>query len=360
MLKFQQKLAERKLMGSERSLSLFQELVDFCSNDYIGLSKHTENELVSTAGSTGSRLISGNSNEAIQTEKFLADFFETESALIFNSGYDANLGIFSAVPQRGDIILYDELIHASMRDGIRLSHAKAYAFKHNNWEDLARKLKLHTGTVFVAIESIYSMDGDIAPIANFVEVCAEKKALLIVDEAHACGVFGDHGRGICAETRLKDAVFARIITFGKAYGTHGAAIVGSSELTSYLINFARSFIYTTALPPYQYKHIEKQIQRSIQDDARKKLQENIALFRNYLNELILPSHPNSPIQIIRYANIQMAQELASILQSNQFAVKAILSPTVPEGQERLRICLHAFNTKVEIEQLCKLILQHQS
>lgn len=360
MLKFQQKLIERKKMGSERSLSLFNGFTDFFSNDYLGLALHTEFQDFKPAGSTGSRLISGNSEEAQKTEKWIADFFQAEDALIFNSGYDANLGFFSSVPQRGDFILYDDLIHASIRDGIRLSNAKSFSFKHNDVEDLKQKIERIDGTIFVAVESLYSMDGDIAPLAEISEICQNANALVIVDEAHACGIFGEQGKGICSQNAILKHVFARIITFGKAYGTHGAAILGSTELKNYLVNFARSFIYTTALPPYQYLHIQMQIEKSIGAENRLKLKENIRYFRNLISEKISLSDENSPIQILLIPGIENAQNLAEKIQNEKIAVKAILSPTVPEGQERLRICLHAFNMKVEIEQLCKLILQHQS
>ena len=360
MLKFQQKLIERKKMGSERSLSLFNGFTDFFSNDYLGLALRTEFQDFKPAGSTGSRLISGNSEEAQKTEKWIADFFQAEDALIFNSGYDANLGFFSSVPQRGDFILYDDLIHASIRDGIRLSNAKSFSFKHNDIADLKQKIERIDGTVFVAVESLYSMDGDIAPLSEISEICQNANALLIVDEAHACGIFGEQGKGICYQNAILENVFARIITFGKAYGTHGAAILGSTELKNYLVNFARSFIYTTALPPYQYLHIQTQIEKSIGAENRLKLKENIRYFRNLISDKISLSDENSPIQILLIPGIENAQNLAEKIQYEKIAVKAILSPTVPEGQERLRICLHAFNTKEEIELLCKLILQHQS
>lgn len=358
MLKFQQKLIERKKMGSERSLSLFNGFTDFFSNDYLGLGAATEFQNVKPSGSGGSRLISGNSQEAEKTEKWIAEFFQAENALIFNSGYDANIGFFSSVPQRGDFILYDDLIHASIRDGIRLSNAKSFSFKHNDITDLKHKIERIEGTVFVAVESLYSMDGDISPLTSISEICQKANALLIVDEAHACGIFGEQGKGICHQNAILDQIFARTITFGKAYGTHGAAVLGSTELKNYLVNFARSFIYTTALPPYQYEHIQTQIAKSIADENRLKLNQNIRFFRNLVSAKISLSDENSPIQILLTPGIENAQKLANAIQNEKIAVKAILSPTVPEGQERLRISLHAFNAKEEIEKVCKLILQH--
>lgn len=354
MEKYKLKLQERINKGSERSLSLLHDLSDFFSNDYLGLAQSMQTAEIH-AGSTGSRLISGNSVAAEKSEKFLADFFGSESALIFNSGYDANLGLFSSVPQRGDTVLYDELIHASVRDGIRLSYAKSYAFKHNDTADLQRKIQQAEGTVFVAVESLYSMDGDLSPLAEIAEICQNNKALLIVDEAHSGGIIGDQGKGLTVELGLTGKVFARVFTFGKAYGAHGAAVLGPNELKNYLINFARSFIYTTALPPGQYQTIQSQITQSLDNTYRTKLQENIHYFREILKDKIFRSDVYSPVQIILVPGVEQVTALAKKLQNNHFAVKAILSPTVPEGEERLRICLHSFNTREEIDSIAALI-----
>lgn len=354
MHKFQLRLQERISKGSERSLSLFPGFADFFSNDYLGLSQQQAAQEIHS-GSTGSRLLSGNTQEAEKTEQFLAGFFGSEAALIFNSGYDANLGFFSSVPQRGDTVLYDELVHASVRDGIRLSHAKSYSFRHNDPEDLKRRIQQAEGTVFVAVESLYSMDGDLCPLKQIADICEHHKALLIVDEAHSGGIFGDKGKGLISELNLKGKVFARIFTFGKAYGTHGAAVLGSKELKSYLINFARSFIYTTALPPNQYTTIQAQVEQSLDDEKRNRLQDNIDYFRNVMQDRISLSDARSPIQVILTPGISNAKKLAAMLQEHKLAVKAILSPTVPEGQERLRICLHAFNTKEDMKLIGELI-----
>ena len=332
-------------------------MVDFYSNDYLGLAKSSIATSTNHAGSTGSRLISGNSTEAIEAENYLADFYESEAALIFNSGYDANIGLFSAVPQRGDLILYDEFIHASVRDGIRLSHAKAFSFKHNDCNDLTAKLERFEGTVFVAVESLYSMDGDLAPLQEIAAICQEFNALLIVDEAHSGGIFGKEGRGLCAELKIEEQVFARLITFGKAYGTHGAAVLGSETLKSYLVNFARSFIYTTALPPTQYQYIVQQVERSRLDLNRLKLQENIDLFRGILGDKVHFSDARSPIQVVLIPGVAEVNAVSRLLQVNLLAVKAIMSPTVSEGQERLRVCLHGFDSGDDVLKLGELILK---
>ncbi len=353
--KFLQLLKNRKESGSYRSLSLFQDFVDFFSNDYLGLSRKlkVESQKFDRLGSTGSRLISGNSLEAESCESFLADFFQAEAALVFNSGYDANIGLFSSVPQKGDTVIYDALIHASIRDGIRLSYAKSYSFAHNDLHDLEKKLTRSEGSVFVAVESLYSMDGDICPLDEVIELCAKYSAYLIVDEAHAVGVLGEKGKGLT----FHKEVFARIITFGKGYGYHGAAVLGSEELKNYLINFARSFIYTTALPVEDYQLIQQQIESSEDDNLRVALQSNIDYFRAKLNYQGVSAN-TSPIQILEVPGVDNALNLAKQLQENNFAVKAILSPTVPEGQERIRICIHTFNTKEEIEKIAEILLQY--
>ena len=351
--KFLQLLEHRKESGSYRSLSLFQDFIDFYSNDYLGLSRKlkVESQKFDRLGSSGSRLISGNSIEAENCENFLAEFFQAESALVFNSGYDANLGLFSSVPQKGDTIIYDSLIHASIRDGIRLSHAKSYSFAHNDIILLEKKLSIAEGTVFVAVESLYSMDGDVCPLDALIVLCKRYDALLIVDEAHAVGVLGEKGKGLA----FQKEVFARVITFGKGYGFHGAAVLGSNDLKNYLINFARSFIYTTALPVQDYRLIQQQIESSTDASLQVALQSNIDYFRAQLNYQGVSAN-TSPIQILEVPGVDNALNLAKQLQENNFAVKAILSPTVPEGQERIRICIHAFNTKEEIEKLVSILL----
>lgn len=352
--RFLTKLQERKDKGSLRSLSLFEGMVDFCSNDYLGTAKIQSQPAV-YSGSTGSRLISGNSSQAEETETFLADFFHAEAALIFNSGYDANVGLFSSVPQKGDTVLYDELIHASVRDGIRLSHARAYSFHHNDLADLEKKFKNAEGSVFVAVESLYSMDGDLAPLAALVELCEQNGAYLIVDEAHAGGVYGESGKGLLYELGLHQRCFARLYTFGKAFGTHGAVVCGSAELREYLYNFARSFIYTTALPPKQYLHIKDSVERASTNNLRRDLNGVISQFRSLINTELVISDPSSPIQVIPISTLEKCLLIAQTMQENNLAVKAILPPTVPENGQRLRICLHAYNTYSEVNKLAELL-----
>ncbi len=348
------KILKRKEEGTLRSLSSFDGMIDFFSNDYLGLAK-IETSGVYAHGSTGSRLISGTSKTAMNAEKELAKFFNSESALLFNSGYDSNLGFFSAVPQRGDTIIYDELIHASVRDGIRLSFAHHFSFLHNDIEDLEKKINSAKGTVYVAIESLYSMDGDLSPLRKIQQICAKKNAYLIIDEAHSSGVLGENGKGFVNALGLESKVFARLITFGKAYGSHGAVILGSKDLTEFLTNFARSFIYTTALPDATVARNNTIVRTEDLNDRRLKLQNNLTYFRSNFLHPGLISETNSPIQILQIGSIEETSVLAKKIQDRGMAVKAIFSPTISKGKERIRLCFHSFNTKNEIDVLIKVL-----
>ena len=352
------KLAERIEKGTLRSLSCFDGFVDFYSNDYLGQTNVYIEDIISIhSGATGSRLISGNSQEAENCERTLADFFNSEAALVFNSGYDANVGLFSAILQRGDTILYDEAIHASVRDAIRLSFASAYSFEHNSLNDLRLKLERAKGTIYIAVESLYSMNGDLCPLFEIAQLANEFNAYLIVDEAHSGGVFGTSGRGLVEELKLEKSVFARLITFGKAYGFHGAVVLGSQNLKDFLINFSRSFIYTTALPPEDYEIIKRKVTDTSIGMRQRELQEKITLFNSNTPLVSRKSDARSPIQMIEIGDIHKALEIASELQKRNIAVKPIFSPTVKIGEESLRICIHASNTNSEIQLICSLLNQ---
>jgi 8-amino-7-oxononanoate synthase len=288
-------------------------------------------------------------------EQDLASFHQATAALLFNSGYDANIGLFSSVPRRGDTVLYDQLIHASIRDGIRLSAAQSYSFLHNNTVDLEKRLKRAIGNVFVAIESVYSMDGDLAPLEEMVSLCKFYKAHLVVDEAHATGVVGPAGAGLVQALGLKSDCFARVHTFGKAVGCHGAVVLGSETLRQYLINFSRSFIYTTALPPASLAAIEAGYAHFPYMDAeRKHLQQLVKEFRAAIPAAGL--RPGDlPIQAVLTPGNENARKVAADLQLAGLDARPILSPTVPAGEERLRIVFHSFNTEEETRQLIKVL-----
>ncbi|MCB9223592.1 MAG: 8-amino-7-oxononanoate synthase [Crocinitomicaceae bacterium] len=354
--KIKQKLDERKHANAFRVLMDADHLTDFFSNDYLGIAKWSS-ESHFNMGSTGSRLISGNRKRTEEIEAQLAQFFHQEAGLLFNSGYDANLGLFSSVPQKGDTVIYDELIHASIRDGIRIGLASSFSFKHNDIKDIKDKVDRANGHVYVAVEAIYSMDGDASPLAEIAQICNEKGAFLIVDEAHSGGVFGEKGTGLVSDLKLDDQVFAKVITFGKAYGSHGAIVFGHNELKDYLVNFARSLIYTTALSPHaQERILEVVLKAADMHEERKQLFENIRCFKDLLSrsnvELI---QSDSPIQCLLVKGNDDAKKMAERILKSGFAVKAILSPTVPNGKERIRFCLHSYNTENEIKELSKLI-----
>ena len=356
-----QKLSERKENGLLRKLTYSSLPYDFCSNDYLGFARSSAiKDLIAEQmlligpfqnGSGGSRLLSGNHPYTEQTESFIAQFHKAEAGLIFNSGYDANIGLISSLPQRGDTIITDELIHASLIDGARLSHADRYKFKHNDLNDLESKLKLAKGIIYVVVESVYSMDGDLAPLREINELCAKYQAHLIVDEAHATGIFGNKGRGLVCQLELEDEVFARIVTFGKAIGTHGAIILGSKQLRTYLINFARSFIYTTAAPLHHIVAINCAYQLLEKGSYELQIAQKIELYNELAYGATHPLHPFSAIQTMPCLDHEHAKHAAAKLQQKGFDVKAILSPTVARGKERLRICLHTFNTDEEIRTL---------
>jgi 8-amino-7-oxononanoate synthase len=364
------KLVNRKQNNALRQLPLSSKGIDFASNDYLGLSKSktifhkTHQYLIETNdiqnGATGSRLLSGNHKLYQETENYIAQFHKSESALIFNSGYDANVGFFSSLPQKGDLILYDELCHASIRDGIQLSNAKAYKFNHNDFEDLERLIFRNQNTViYIVTESVFSMDGDTPNLEELVQVSEKHNCYLVVDEAHALGVFGEKGEGLVQDLNVQDQVFARIMTFGKGLGCHGASILGAPELRDYLVNFSRSFIYTTGLSPHSvatilmgYHNLDKE------NKNMELLRGNIIHFNQEKNLLGLKQlfvRSKSAIQSAIIPGNEKVKSIANQLQEKGFDVKAILSPTVPEGQERLRFCLHSFNSKEEISEVLRLL-----
>jgi 8-amino-7-oxononanoate synthase len=350
--KLRNKLAKREEEGTKRSLSLLEGYVDFFSNDYLGLAKKVSDTRHSKSGSGGSRLIAGNSSEAEHCEKILAEKFKSEAALVFNSGYDANLGFFACVPQKGDTVIYDQHIHASARDGIRLGFAESFSFRHNNLADLEKKIILAKGTVYVAVEALYSMNGDFADLDALIGLSERFGAYLVVDDAHSGGTFGVNGVGLTYGKK----VFARLLTFGKAFGSHGAAILGSNELKEYLINFSRSFIYSTALPASHFNEIVEKVNSGQINQQQVDLKRNIEYFRSFMPKDHLLSAPNSPIQMIGNLSNELLRKTEKDLQQKKMAVKAIFPPTVPQGQESLRVCLHAFNTEIEIENLAAILL----
>ena len=364
-------LYKRQEQNALRKLFIHAGLIDFCSNDYLGFAHSKELldltelelstfnfQLLTLFGSTGSRLLTGNSVYAEELEKKIAGFHNAGAGLIYNSGYDANLGLFSALGQKGDTIIYDALIHASVHDGIKLSHASAFLFRHNNIFHLEERLKIAKGVIYIVVESIYSMDGDAAPLKEITSLCKKYNANLIVDEAHATGVTTNNGKGLIQQLSLEQDVFARVHTFGKALGCHGAIVLGSDLLRNFQINFSRSFIYTTALPVKSliavnqaYQLLQKRV------ELIQQLHGKINYFKDHLSENVKTQliESDSAIQCIVVNGNDKVKNLAIVLQQCGYDVRPILSPTVPKGKERLRICIHTFNSNSQIEGLCDSI-----
>lgn len=366
-------LESRHKQESFRSLSPADpSFTDFCSNDYLGLARSPV--LLSLAeaewaklkkenpqqllGSGGSRLLAGDSVYAEQLEKELAAFYQAEAGLLFNSGYAANTGIFSTLPQRGDTILYDELIHASVREGIRLSNAKAWSFRHNNAAHLEELLQKAEGTVYVAAEAVYSMDGDECPLETLVACCEKYKTALILDEAHSNGLYGRRGEGLSVAKQMHDKIFARVMTFGKAAGCHGAFVAGSRNLRDFLINFSRPFIYSTALPVHDLAVIRSSVNYF---SGLEKERETVFALARYFRQKAEAAGISGltasagAIQAILFPGNENVRRLAAKCREKKMDVRAILSPTVPEGKERLRIILHSFNTEAQIDDLIKYV-----
>jgi len=358
------RLNERKKAGNFRTLKPEgNDLIDFSSNDYLGFAHSSLlKQLIAEElgrypdhlnGSTGSRLLSGNLQYAEELENWIANYHNHEAGLLFNSGYDANLGLFSSLPQRGDTVITDELIHASIIDGIRLSNANRYTFWHNDLASLEEKLKNAKGQIYVVIESVYSMDGDIPPISAILALVQQYSAQLIVDEAHAIGVFG---KGIIDQMNLQQEVFARIITYGKAMGAHGAIVLSNNLLRDYLINFARSFIYSTAASFHQLAAVKMAYQLLNESQPEiEKLHHNINLLNQCLADFQIASESKSAINCVLVGSNEKAKYISQKLKVAGIDVRPVLSPTVAVGTERLRICMHVYNTAQQIELLANTL-----
>jgi 8-amino-7-oxononanoate synthase len=354
------KLQERSDGHALRTLRLGGKEADYYSNDYLGIAKHGLIEEALSGhkyvhGSTGSRLLAGNYLMIEETEKEIADFHDAPAALIFNAGYDANFGLLACIALKGDLILFDKLVHASIRDGIRQSFADSNSFPHNDLAELEKKLKTRPASggrnCFVVTESVFSMDGDRAPLAEIVKLCEDHEAHLIVDEAHATGVIGGRGEGCVQDLGLQKRCFARMHTFGKALGCHGAAILGSQALRNYLINFCRPFIYSTAIPPASVAAI-RATYKIFPDlhSERTSLKNLIALFNR-------PGFKKSdtPIQCFILPGNEQVKEISNLLRQKNLDARPILYPTVPLDEERLRITLHSFNSVEETRLLIEVL-----
>lgn len=321
--------------------------IDFASNDYLGLA--ASGALVGAAraaldrgvavGSGGSRLLRGNRAEHEALEGEAAVFFGSEAALFFPTGYTANSALLGTLPQRGDLILADELVHASMHEGLRLTRAEHRFVAHNDlaaWE--AALAEAAGRQAWIAVESLYSMDGDFAPLAGLAELAGRYGAILLVDEAHATGVFGPGGRGLVAELPSRGNVIS-LHTCGKALGAEGALLCGPATMREFLVNRARGFIFSTAPSPLSAAVIRAALGVTAGGDhLRQALHARMALARELLVPLGAEFH-GSPIIPLVLGDDRRAMAVAAALQAEGFDVRGIRPPTVPEGTSRLRIVI---------------------
>ncbi len=358
------RLRKAATRGTLRELPGERSGVDFWSNDYLGFARIARPAPSATPFSSGSRLISGDHAAIHRLERRIAVFHGYPAALLFGSGYLANLGLLSCIAGRTDTIIYDELIHASLRDGIRLSGAAARRCKHNSVADAERLLRnaRSDGQRVVVTEGRFSMDGDIAPLRELADLCQRLGAWLIVDEAHSVGLAGPKGAGLVAELGLQGHTLATVVTYGKAPGYQGAAVLGSESLREYLINFCRPFIYTTGPHAEQVSGLQAtyDLLQERQTDAVGNLKRIITYYHNTITRSGLSAQvqvADGPIQIIPLAGNDEVMRVESLLMEAGYLVKGIRSPTVAAGSERLRICLHAFNTRKEVDGLIGLLTQ---
>ncbi len=358
----QERLAQQKVKGLYRSLKLNDgSLIDFQSNDYLGYARLlAKGDIVSNhliQGATGSRLISGNHTYHEETESMLSAYFGSEEALLFSSGYQANIGVLSCMAGREDIILYDEHVHASMHDGMRLNLAKRYSFHHNNLNDLEEKIIKYKdeGRILVAIESLYSMTGDTADLEGLVVLNNKHDFVLVVDEAHAAGVLGMERKGIAMQWLGQFKEMVRILTFSKAFGYAGAVVLGSKQIKEYLINFSRPFIYTTAMPLNDVLTIQQIIKYHHNNSSSiNNLNKVIEYYLDKVQQIDFPysiTKNKTPIQYITLIDNEKTLDYEQKLKDAGLLVKAIRPPTVPEGNSGLRFSLHAFNTPQQIDLL---------
>lgn len=325
---------------------------DFASNDYLGLA---ESDVLRQAvrdaldrgvpvGAGGSRLLRGNHSEHELLEREAAAFFGAESALFFGGGFVANTAIFSTLPARGDLIVYDELVHASAHEGMKLSKAECRLARHNDadqFHDTITRWRAAggVGQPWIAVESLYSMDGDRAPLDDLADVARRHDAMLVIDEAHATGVFGDRGRGLGAHLEGRDDVIS-LHTCGKALGVMGALVLAPARVRSFLINRAKSFIYATAPSPLVAATVRAALRISAEDDERRqRLRERIATAHRLLSEDTGFAPSGTQIQPIIVGPDARAVALAAAMQSRGYDIRAIRPPTVPEGTSRLRLTL---------------------
>jgi len=347
--------------------------LNLSSNDYLGISSDFEiwnsfikNKIINknnfTGSNSSSRLLTGNSEHYTQLEDYLAGLYKSEAALVFNSGYHANIGILPALTTKNDLIINDKFVHASIIDGIRLSEAKVICYRHNDLEQLAEILskKRHFyENVFIVTESIFSMDGDIADLKKLVSLKNKYTAFLYADEAHAIGVMGNRGLGVCEELNLVSQIDFIIGTFGKAVASQGAFVICNNVFRNYLVNKMRSLIFTTSLPPinlewtYYVLHLVIKMQ-----DQRNHLKHISEYFRNKILSLGFESNGSSQIIPLIVGENSKCIKFSEYLQDNGIFILPVRPPTVSEGTSRLRFSLTANINISEIDNIIRLLKKY--
>jgi 8-amino-7-oxononanoate synthase len=342
-------------------------MLTFCSNDYLGLA--ADPRLAEAmqrgvarygVGSGAAHLISGHSRAHHALEEELAEFTGRERALLFSTGYMANLGVISALLGRGDQVFEDRLNHASLIDGGLLARAALRRYPHGDVATLAGQLAGADGRRLVATDGVFSMDGDVAPLVELADLCAQRDAWLMVDDAHGIGVLGPQGRGSVAAAALgPDAVPILMGTLGKAFGTAGAFVAGSAALIETLIQFARPYIYTTAMPPAVAEAARASLRIAAAEDwRRERLQGLVQRFRRGAQKLGLTlMDSQTPIQPVLLGSSTLANRWSEALQREGILVGAIRPPTVPEGTARLRITLSAAHSPAQVDALLAVLAE---
>ncbi|UCD55757.1 MAG: 8-amino-7-oxononanoate synthase [Candidatus Omnitrophota bacterium] len=336
--------------------------IDFSSNDYLGLSGHPKikeaaEKSITALGtsSSASRLLSGDLNIHHELEKRIASFKEKEDALLFNSGYQANVGIISSLLRKGDAVFSDKLNHASIIDGMLLSGAKIFRFRHNDTEHLEFLLKSQRNNYkdsLIVTETVFSMEGDKPPLGELVFLKEKYSSMLLVDEAHATGVFGEKGKGVVEEAGMAGRIELIMGTFGKAMGSFGAYVACSSELKKYFVNSARSFIYSTSLPPSIIGANLAGLDLIEEEPFRRStLLRNSDYFRQELGKRGFSARGTSQIVPLIFGDSEKAAKISRDLQKEGYWVLPIRPPTIPEGEARLRFSLTYHHTKDMLEKL---------
>jgi 8-amino-7-oxononanoate synthase len=352
-----------------RSLTITQG-VDFTSNDYLGLAnsefiRERAIEVLRNGiplSASGSRLLRGNHALHEELEERFSKFLGAETTLLFNSGYDANFSLLTTLPTRHDTIVIDELVHASVHEGVRASLAEKRTFKHNSVESLA-SVPVEKGDVYVVVDALYSMDGDEAPLRDITALCVEQGWTLIVDEAHSTGVFGDRGEGLVNEMALRGKPIISMHTFGKSLASQGAVVACSRTIKEYLINRSRPLIFSTALPPLMAAQVIAALDLLESDNSIvKSVACNANFVRSELKGLtrwkIIDGR--SPIVAVVIGDNPEALKAAQYMQNRSFDVRAIRPPSVPKGTSRLRVSIHADHTREQLEALCDAIKEAEA